>query len=102
MNTNEANTAEKNKEKDDLVARIDDLTNTVNTLANEIKGLENSVAEMELQNKSFQETVADQRATQKLLGTALGILQGFYGAALVQKQGGKQEQLAGQAPPPGF
>merc|ERR1719456_1846801 len=113
MNTNEANTAEKNKEKDDLVARIDDLTNTVNTLANEIKGLQNSIAEMnlqmkrggedrELENKAFQETVADQRATQKLLGTALGILQGFYGAALVQKQGGKQAQSAGPAPPPGF
>merc|ERR1719261_1449593 len=55
-------------------------------------------------NKEFQVTVADQRATQKLLTTALGILKGFYEkAALVQAQVHAQgTQLAGQAPPPGF
>merc|ERR1719316_88159 len=55
-------------------------------------------------NKEFQVTVADQRATQKLLTTALGILKGFYEkAALVQAQVHAQgKQLAGQAPPPGF
>merc|ERR1712196_304864 len=47
-------------------------------------------------------TVADQRATQKLLQAALGALKGFYekkaaAAALVQKQ-----QPAGPPPPPGF
>merc|ERR1719443_2397661 len=55
-------------------------------------------------NKDFQMTVADQRATQKLLQAALGILKGFYEkAALVQKQttsGAKQP--AGPPPPPGF
>merc|ERR1719163_1860034 len=114
MNTNEKDTDNKNKAKDDLVARIDDLTNTVSTLQNELKNLENSIAEMrlqmkragedrELENKSFQETVADQRATQKLLGNALSILQGFYGAALVQKNGkmGAAKQPA-PGPPPGF
>merc|ERR1719456_2045458 len=112
MNTNEANTDDKNREKADLVAKVDDLTNTVSSLANEIEGLKTSIAEMRLQmkrsgedrelaNKEFQETVADQRAAQKLLGAALGILQGFYGsAALVQK--GAAKQPAGPAPPPGF
>merc|ERR1719265_2377505 len=68
MNTNEQGTSEKNKEKDDLVAKIDDLTNTVSTLAGEIDGLKNSIAEMrlqmkrsgedrELENKAFMETV---------------------------------------------
>merc|ERR1719161_2521106 len=55
-------------------------------------------------NKEFAVVVADQRATQKLLATALGILKGFYEkAALVQaKAHGESRQLAGQAPPPGF
>merc|ERR1719335_520640 len=53
-------------------------------------------------NKEFQMTVADQRATQKLLTAALGILKGFYEkAALVQKTT-SQKEVSGQAPPPGF
>merc|ERR1719313_2265090 len=54
----------------------------------------------EKENKEFQMTVADQRATQKLLTAALNILKGFYNkkaAALVQT-----EQPAGPPPPPGF
>jgi len=108
MNTNEHNTALKNTAKDDLVARIDDLTNTVKTLGDEITALENSMAEMrkqmkragedrELANKAFMETVADQRATQQLLGKALGILQGFYGAAALV-----QDKKAAQTPPVQF
>jgi len=54
-------------------------------------------------NKDFQMTVADQRATQKLLTAALGILKGFYEkAALVSVNQHSQKQTAGQAPPPGF
>merc|ERR1719159_777261 len=53
-------------------------------------------------NKDFQMTVADQRATQKLLQASLGILKGFYEkAALVQKQT-SMKQPAGPPPPPGF
>merc|ERR1712139_31730 len=55
----------------------------------------------EKENKEFQTTVADQRATQKLLQAALSILQDFYGkkakAALIQSQ-----EPAGPPPPPGF
>merc|ERR1719428_1705217 len=52
-------------------------------------------------NKEFQQTVADQRATQELLEKALGVLSGFYDkkAVLVQtemKTSGKQPA------PPGF
>merc|ERR1719378_601703 len=52
----------------------------------------------EKQNKEFQMTVADQRATQKLLAAALDILKGFYEkkAALLQ------QEPAGPPPPPGF
>merc|ERR1740129_1046290 len=55
----------------------------------------------EKENKEFQTTVADQRATQKLLKAALTVLQDFYGkkAALVQQ---KNQQPAGPPPPPGF
>merc|ERR1719271_1222219 len=56
----------------------------------------------EKENALFQTTVADQRATQKLLAGALNILKGFYDkAALVQKSTSKQEP-AGPPPPPGF
>merc|ERR1712151_490725 len=55
----------------------------------------------EKENKEFQMTVVDQRATQKLLTAALNILKGFYAkkakAALVQTQ-----EPAGPPPPPGF
>merc|ERR1719213_987365 len=53
----------------------------------------------EKENKEFQQTVADQRATQKLLQAALGVLKGFYAkkAAFIQKQ-----EPAGPPPPPGF
>merc|ERR1719360_430181 len=55
----------------------------------------------EKENKEFQTTVADHRATQKLLKAALTVLQDFYGkkAALIQQH--KQEP-AGPPPPPGF
>merc|ERR1719247_3955542 len=55
----------------------------------------------EQENKEFQTTVADQRATQKLLNAALNILKGFYdkkaAAALMQTQ-----EPAGPPPPAGF
>merc|ERR1719230_1595584 len=86
---------------------------TIDTLAKAIETLKAEVAEMQVQmkragedrekaNKDFQMTVADQRATQKLLTASLGILKGFYEkAALVQKQA-LVKQTSGQAPPPGF
>merc|ERR1719443_2063433 len=53
----------------------------------------------ELENKDFQLTIADQRATQKVLTTALDILKGFYDkAALVQRS--KQEPYVAGPPPP--
>ena len=59
-------------------------------LSKAIDGLKAEIGEMqtqlkragedrEKQNKEFQMTVADQRETQKLLKSALGVLQGFYG-----------------------
>jgi len=87
---------------------------TIDTLSKEIETLKAEVAELQVQmkragedrekaNKEFQVTVADQRATQKLLAAALNILKGFYEkAALVQKSQGSKKQPAGPPPPPGF
>merc|ERR1711994_193218 len=54
-----------------------------------------------MQNKEFQTTVADQRATQKLLKAALGVLQDFYGKAKASSLVQRQEPV-GPPPPPGF
>jgi len=52
----------------------------------------------EKENKEFQMTVADQRATQKLLTAALNILKGFY----AKKAAALLQQPAGPPPPAGF
>merc|ERR1711933_686073 len=112
FNKNELQTEKKEREKKDLIAKIEDLEMAIKALTDAITKLKSEIAEMQLQmkragedrekeNKEFQTTVADQRATQKLLKAALTVLQDFYGkkAALVQQH--KQEP-AGPPPPPGF
>jgi len=113
INNNERDTEMKERDRDDLVAKIDDLAMQIDSLAKAIEVLKAEVAEMQVQmkragedrekaNKDFQMTVADQRATQKLLTAALNILKGFYEkAALIQKTS-EQKVADGQAPPPGF
>jgi len=112
FNTNELQTDKKDREKADLIAKIEDLEMTIKQLTDAIEQLKAEIAEMQVQlkragedrekeNKEFQMTVADQRATQKLLTAALNILKGFYAkkakAALLQTG-----QPAGPPPPPGF
>jgi chromosome segregation ATPase len=112
FNTNELQTEKKEHEKADLIAKIEDLEMTIKALTEAIEALKAEIAEMQVQlkragedrekeNKEFQMTVADQRATQKLLTAALNILKGFYEkkakAALLQTG-----QPAGPPPPPGF
>jgi len=113
LNTNERDTEMKERDRSDLEAKIDDLTMTIETLSKEIAGLKAEVAEMntemkragedrEKENKEFQTVVADQRATQKLLEVALGILKDFYEKAALLQTSQATKQLSGQAPPPGF
>merc|ERR1712203_514660 len=112
FNTNQQKTEEKEREKADLDVKIDDLKMQIKTLTSDIDSLTKQISEMQVQlkragedrekeNKEFQMTVADQRATQKLLTAALNILKGFYEkkakAALLQTG-----QPAGPPPPPGF
>jgi len=113
FNTNQLQTEKKERAKEDVLAKIDDLTLTIKQLGDAIDALKAEIAEMQVQlkragedrekqNKEFQVVVADQRATQKLLQQALSVLKGFYdkkaaATALVQKQ-----EPAGPPPPAGF
>jgi len=112
FNTNELQTEKKTRAKQDLTARIEDLELSIKQLTEAIDQLKSEVAEMQVQlkragedrekqNKEFQATVADQRATQKLLNAALNVLKGFYEkkakAAFLQTA-----QAGGPPPPPGF
>jgi len=110
FNSNELQTEKKTRKKQDLTAKVEDLADQIKQLSAAIDTLKSEVAEMQVQlkragedrekeNKEFQMTVADQRATQKLLTAALNILKGFYAkkAALMQT-----EQPAGPPPPAGF
>merc|ERR1719382_1972804 len=111
FNTNQLQTEKKEREKQDLLAKIEDLEMTIKKLTEAIEALKAEIAEMQVQlkragenrekeNKEFQMTVADQRETQKLLQAALSVLAGFYGkkeASLMQKQ-----EPVGPPPPPGF
>merc|ERR1711988_1309011 len=112
FNTWELQTEKKERAKADLTAKIEDLELTIKQLTEAIDALKSEIAEMQVQmkragedrekeNKEFQMTVADQRATQKLLTAALNILKGFYAkkaAAAALLQSG---QPAGPPPPPG-
>merc|ERR1719420_2343752 len=107
FNTNQLQTEKKEREKSDLIAKIEDLEMTIDALTKAIDKLKAEIAEMQVQlkragedrekeNKEFQSTVADQRATQKLLKAALNVLAEFYGKSFLQ------QEPAGPPPPAGF
>merc|ERR1719502_2038867 len=112
FNTNELQTEKKERAKQDLTAKIEDLDNTIKSLTAAIDTLKSEVAELQVEmkragedrekeNKEFQATVADQRASQKLLTAALNILKGFYAKKAALAQVGSSEP-AGPPPPAGF
>merc|ERR1719353_2878318 len=78
FNTNQLQT----EKKEDLEMTIKQLTEAIDQLKAEIAEmqvqLKRAGEDREKENKEFQITVADQRATQKLLTAALNILKGFY------------------------
>jgi len=114
LNTNGKETQDKNQEKSTLEANIADLTEKMASLTKEVAALKAEISSLQVEikragedkikeNTAFQTTVADQRATQKLLATALEILKGFYEkASLVQMKAVSKRQPAGPPPPPGF
>merc|ERR1719265_864351 len=116
FNENEKMTNQKTREKTDLETLIEDLTMKIDELTKAIEMLKTEIGELQVamkrageerdkENKEFQQTVADQRATQVLLKKALDVLKGFYGftqlSSHTRRQSEKQEP-AGPPPPPGF
>jgi len=111
LNTNVLQTEKKEREKADLIAKIEDLEMRIKELADAIAKLKAEIKTMQRElkeagelrektSKDFQLTISDQRESQKLLRAALMVLEGFYGkakAAMLQK-----EEPAGPPPPPGF
>jgi len=111
FNTNELQTEKKVRSKLDLSAKMADLEMSIKELTEALESLQSEIAELQVQlkragedrekqNKEFQETVSDQRATQKLLAQALNVLNSFYAKkakAFLQKA-----DPAGPPPPPGF
>jgi len=102
----------KSKEMEKLDAKIADLTSLIEELTASINTLTAEVAEMntqlkragedrEAENSDFQTVVADQRATKKLLNSALEVLKGVYAKkSFVQTR--QAQEPAGPPPPPGF
>merc|ERR1719262_1898111 len=113
LQANEKETQAKEQTKNTLEEEIADLASTIEGLIKLQASLKAGISELQVElkragedrekaNSEFQTTVADQRATQKLLAGALNILKSFYDkAALVQRQTLSQEP-AGPPPPPGF
>merc|ERR1719299_392349 len=112
LHKNEVAIEMKARDIEQLDAKIATLTAEIEELTKAIAALQAEIAEMqvqlkragedrELENKDFQQVVADQRATQQLLENALNVLKGFYDKAFVQSSG-RAGQPAGPPPPPGF
>jgi len=96
LNENEKQTTIATNDKEDLEARIAGLTSLIDQRTTEIAGLNAEISEMRVQikrasedreteNKEFQQTVADQRATQAILQKALERLQEVYGDSFLQQ-----------------
>jgi len=112
LNQNERAQELKARDIQELEAKIADLTSQIDELAKSIAQLEAEIAEMqtqlkragedrEMENADFQQTIADQRETQKLLQSALDVLaKVFEKKALLQKS--QKQEPAGPPPPPGF
>jgi len=115
IQTNEKDTDDKTRVKQTAEATIEDLTMTIKKLTKEIAALKQAIKDLQVQykraaedrekeNSDFQRTVADQRATAKLLTGALDILKGFYekNALMQASVHNGSTKPAGAPPPPGF
>lgn len=111
LDTTEDNIKIAEREKKDLSEKNLDLSNTIETLNDEIKTLKQEVADMEVslkkagidrkaENELFQQNVADQRATVKVLNMALDRMKEFYAPSLVQVHAHQPVPGADVAPPP--
>merc|ERR1719156_523049 len=116
LNENDKQTTERNEHKSDVEQEINDLNAEEDALTVDEKRLLQEISDAQIEmkkasenrekeNKEFQATVADQRATQSILKKAMDRLGEFYNkkAALVQgKDIPKGLGAPMAAPPPGF
>jgi len=117
FNQNAQNTLMKTEEKEDLEMKIAKLTSLMEQLTKEIgeaeeqittskKEIKKASEAREKENAEFQQTIADQRATQAILDKALKKLESFYKKSLLQKNEGaallQKKQGAVQTPPVQF
>jgi len=95
LQANEMKTTEKTNLKEDITQAIADLETTAATLTDEIKALKESIATAQTEmkraseirlaeNKEYQMTITDQKATQEILNKALDRLKAFYAKSLIQ------------------
>merc|ERR1719171_1268996 len=115
FNTNDKQTVEKNTHKDDVEVEIGDLKAEIQAKTDEETAIKQDIADTqtelkkasenrEEENKVFQTTVSDQRATQAILKKALDRMSEVYAkkagssAALIQEQAA---ELRRQMPPGG-
>jgi len=113
LNQNESSTKSKQRDSEDLTAKKEQLEANIKQLEATLEDLAAQVVDAntqlkragedrEKENLEFQRTVADQRATVKLLNAAMNVLKGFYN----KKTGGTaflyESSSAEQAPPAGF
>merc|ERR1719333_883898 len=113
FNANEVDTANKNREKEQKEAKIEDLTQSIDQLDQDIETLKMEIKDLQLEqksasiertkaNKEFIQTVSDQKATQTLITTALKVLKTFYEKAALVQVSHQKAVSAKQPPPPGF
>jgi len=99
------------REKKDLAETNKDLSNTIDTVTEQIKTLKEEVADAEVslkkagidrkaENELYQQSVADQRATVKILNMALDRMKEFYAPELMQIRAHQPVPGAAAPPPP--
>lgn len=99
------------RQRKDLSEQNKELSNTMDTLNEEIETLKQEVADMEVslkkagidrksENALYQQSVADQRATVKVLNMALDRMKEFYSPSLMQIRSHQPVPGAAAAPPP--
>merc|ERR1719353_186998 len=83
---------------------IDELTKSIATLESEIAEMQTQLKcageDREMENKDFQQTVADQRETKALLKKAYDVLSAVFAKKFIQVS--SKQEPAGPPPPPGF
>merc|ERR1719421_1536365 len=104
LNQNERAQELKARDIAELESEIDELTKSISQLQAEIAEMQTQLKrageDREKENADFQTTIQDQRATQKLLNSALNVLKGVYAKKSLLQARARQEPAG--PPPPGF